>query len=144
MLALLGSLVLAQPVAAEAADGVAATQMDAMGLLSLKVKRSDKVMKHPGHILQSGEETTLVLKQGDRVHEVTVYVERVEGGFKFEVAYTDNGSLIISGEKVGKAKEWVKLTSGNGKSWVQLQLDPSKKRPDGVDMPDGNDPLDGL
>jgi hypothetical protein len=38
----------------------------------------------------------------------------------------------------------VKLTSGNGKSWVQLQLDPSKKRPDGVDMPDGNDPLDGL
>lgn len=145
-LALLGSLAFGAPASADVETGaeVRAQAEDSLGLLSLKVKRGDKTLKHPGHIMIKDEQVVLSLKQGDRVHEVTVFVEPTQGGFKFEVAYTDNGALVLSGETTAKPKQWVKIKSDSGKAWVELQLDPEKKRKDGVDIPDGNNPLDGL
>jgi hypothetical protein len=145
-LALLGSFALGTSASAEIDDGaeVRAQAEDALGLLSVKIKRGDKTLKHPGHIMIRDEQVVLSLKQGDRVHEVTVFVEPTDAGFKFEVAYTDNGALVLSGELTAKPKQWVKIKNDNGKTWVQLQLDPEKKRKDGVDIPDGNNPLDGL
>jgi hypothetical protein len=155
LLALFGSLSLAAPgMDDDAALGlveapdepIAARQMedDALGLLSLKVKRGDKTLKHPGHIMVAGEQVVLSLKQGDHVHEVTVFVEKTEGGFKYEVVYAVNNSIVLEGQATGKAKQWVKVKSDSGNSWVELSLDPEKKRKDGVDMPGGNNPLDGL
>ncbi len=143
-LALLGSLTLAPAPRDVEAEAAAAQQEDALGLLSLKLKRGDKTLKHPGHIMVPDEQVVLVLKQGDTKHEITVFVEKVDGGYKFEVAATTNGALFLEGEVTGKAKQWVKVKSDSGNSWVELHIDPDKKRRDGVDMPGGNNPLDGL
>jgi hypothetical protein len=152
LLALFASLHLVAPAAAAAEQGFRAQaeegeedeNADKLGMLNLKLKRGEKTLKHPGTIIKRDEEAVLTFKDGKRVHEVTVFVVSTDEGFKFEVAYTDNGALVLSGETNAKAKQWVKLKSDSGNSWIELQLDPQKKKRDGIDIPDGNNPLDGI
>jgi hypothetical protein len=150
LLALFASLHLVAPAQAAAEQGFRAQaeegeeESEKLGLLSLKVKRGDKTLKHPGTVIKRDEEAVFTLKDGERVHEVTVFVAPEGESFKIEVAYSDNQALVLSGEITAKAKQWVKIKSDSGNSWVELQLDPQKKKRDGIEIPDGNNPLDGI
>jgi hypothetical protein len=130
----------ARAVAAEE-DEVAATEV----LLQMKLERGDKVLRHPGHMMETGSEVTLVLTQGERTHEVAVLLERAaDKRFNAKIRYSDGGKAVLSGTTTFGAKQWTTVKSKNGKAKVSIRIDPDAKRVDGVELPDGDAPLDGL
>ncbi len=125
----------AMPVAAEAEKV----------FVQLKIKNGSKELKHPGHKMETGEELVLVLTEGKKKHEVMVYVESADGGgYKVEVVYKAAGKERVKAESSVKGKTWVEFKSDDGKSLVSLRVNPGNKRAEGLDMPDGDNPLDGL
>jgi hypothetical protein len=147
-LALLTGLVMAVPSAADAhtSDASVPTTNDEPAvqrvLLKMKIKRGKKTLVHPGHMTETGSEIILVLTEGKREHEVSVYLEKDGKGFKAEVKYKDGGKMVLEQTTTLQDKKWGELSKGSAK--VQLRVDSSAKRPDEVDLPDGDDPLDGL
>lgn len=130
--------------AVEAADvgPVVDEQAPQKMLLQLKIQRGGKTLKHPGHMTESGSEIILVLTEGKVEHEVSVYIERADKGYKAEVKYDQGGKTVLEDTTKLKDKGWV--TMSKGKTKVSLRIDTSAKRPDEIDMPGGKDPLDGL
>lgn len=133
----------AAPVAS-ADDAQAVVAAEERVFVQLKIKNGAKELKHPGHKMETGEELVLVLTEGKKKHEVMVYVESADSGYKVEVVYKAGGKERVKAESAIKGKTWVEFKSDDGKSLVSLRVNPGNKRADGVDMPDGNDPLDGL
>ena len=123
------------PAAAEAGESV---------FVKMKIKRGGKTLKHPGIRMETGEEAVLELRQGDKKHEVMIYVEAAESGYKVETKYSTGGKQVLSGETTLAAKKWGEFKSGDGKIVVSVQVDPSAGRTDKVELPGGRDPLDGL
>ncbi len=151
--ALFALCLLASPTSALATDAGVEPASHATGedeapgqtvLLQLKLQRNGKTLKHPGHMAETGEESILVLKVGDRTHEVAVLLEKSGEAFTAEVAYTDNGKKVLEGKKKAAAKAWIAFKSNDGKTVVSIRVDPDAKRPDEVEVPDGNNPLDGV
>lgn len=142
--ALAGALALSLTPVARAQVPAAAEDEPAVMpmLLKLKIDRQGKTLEHPGHMTETGSEITLVLTQGKRKHEVTVYLEKAGKGFKAEVKYKDGDKLVLEDVTTLENKKWGSVAKGKTK--VSLQVDTTVKRPGNIDMPDGDSPLDGL
>ncbi len=123
------------PVPAAAAEQV---------FIQLKIEVGGKTLKHPGHKMETGEELVLVLNEGKTKHEAVVYVESADEGYSVEVTYRAGGEQKLKGTKPAKRKAWVSFESDDEKAKVSVKVNPGNKRVDGVKIPDGNDPLDGL
>lgn len=121
-----------------AADEKATQRM----LLKVRIKRGGKTIEHPGEMTETGSEMILVLEEGDRKHEVSVFVDHAKGGYKGEVKYTANGNTVLEEKTKLGNKKWTRISKG--KVTVEVFIDTSAKRPDEVEMPGGKDPLDGL
>lgn len=135
------------PATANAEDPASPTAVDdepavQKMLLQMKIERGGKTLEHPGHMTETGSEIILVLTQGKREHEVSVYLEKAGSGYKAEVKYKDGGKTVLEEVTVLKNKTWAKVSKGKTK--ISLRVDTDVKRPDQVDLPDGDDPLDGL
>lgn len=111
-------------------------------LLQMKLERGGKTLEHPGHMTETGSELILVLTQGKREHEIAVYLEKTKGGYKAEVKYKDGGKIVLEEVTVLKNKKWGQVSKGKTK--ISLRIDTSAKRPDELELPDGENPLDGL
>ena len=124
------------PVDDEAGDKV---------LLKTKIKRSGKKeIRHPGQMTETGTEMIFVLKQGEHTHEIGVLLEGGGKRFSADVIYRYDGRKVLQGKKDITKKKWVGIKSGDGKTIVSVFVDPDAGRPDQVDLPDGENPLDGL
>lgn len=145
-LMLLSSLVLS-PLHAVAVEGAAQTRANATAtqrmLLKIRIKKGGKTLEHPGAMTETGTEMVLELTEGERKHEVMVFVDQKKGpGYKAEVKYSANGKTVLEENAVLKDKKWTRVSKG--KVTVEVHIDTSKKRPDSLELPDGKDPLDGL
>jgi hypothetical protein len=111
-------------------------------LIQLKLEHGGKTLTHPGHMTETGSEIILVLTQGKHKHEVSVYLEKKGKGFKAEVKYSTGGKVVLEEVTTLKDKTWGSVHKGKTK--ISLRVDTSAKRPDELDLPDGDNPLDGL
>lgn len=143
-LVIAASLGLGLPSLATPSTPVAAAEAGESIFVKMKIKRGSKTMKHPGIRMETGEEAVLELRQGDKKHEVTIYVEAADSGYKVETKYTAGGKAVLSGESKLQAKKWAEFKSADGKTAVSIQVDPSAGHTDKVELPGGRDPLDGL
>lgn len=138
----LGGLV---PVLSSAASpDAAATRVEAVAdpvLLQTKLVRKGRTLQHPGHMATPGEAVILTFTEGDTEHAVEVLLEQAKGGYTAEVVYRVGGKEILSGSTKAKKKKWAKV-SGKGVS-IAIRVDPEAKRPGELELPDGEDPLDG-
>ncbi len=132
----------APPLPVSAADDAETTGEQVF--VQVKISTGGKTIEHPGHKMETGEELVLVLTEGKKKHEVTVYVEGADGGFKVEVAYTAGGKERLKTEKSVPGKAWTDFKSADGKSVVSLRVNPGKRRAQELEIPDGDNPLDGL
>lgn len=111
--------------------------------VQLKIETGGKTLKHPGHKMETGEELVLVLTQGKTKHETVIYVESADDGFSVEVTYSAGGKQKLKATKAAK-DGWVTFQSDDKKSKVSVKVSAGNKRAKDLDMPDGDDPLDGV
>lgn len=114
-------------------------------LLKTKIKRSGKKeIRHPGQMTETGSEMIFVLKQGDHTHEIGILLEGGGAKYSADVIYKYDGKKVLEGKKTVGKKKWVSIKSGDGKTVVSVFVDPEAGRPDEVELPGGDNPLDGV
>lgn len=132
------------PVAARVAPAPAPAMVAEQLFVKLKIETGGKTLKHPGHKMETGEELVLVLEEGKKKHEAVVYVESTDGGFSVELTYSAGGKQQLKATKKGKAGSPLVFESDDGKTTVKVDITAGGKRKDGIDIGDGDNPLDGL
>lgn len=134
----------AAPAAASTPSAIEQAEAEEKLFIQIQIKNGKKTLKHPGSKMETGEEVTLVLNEGKTKHEVMVFVGAAESGYDVEVVYTAGGKKRVEAKESVKGKGRTKFKSADGKSVVTLTIKGGKERAEGVDLPDGDDPLDGL
>lgn len=139
----------ALPAPAAAVDEVSHDDDDMVGdeaFVMFSVEHDGQRAKHPGYLGITGEEMILTMSKGDRTFEVSIFLERTDGGgWKATIKYSVDGRQVLSESKSIKPKKWLLLTSGDGKSKLSIQVDPDRRRADEIQGGGGdNDPLGGL
>ena len=113
--------------------------------VKLKLTHDGKTKTHPGYLALTGEEMILSMGKGDAAQEVSILLERGEDqSWSATVAYKVGGAEVLSGTQTIRTKAWVAFKSADGKSKVELHVDPDSKGGDDIDLGKGNKPLDGL
>jgi hypothetical protein len=113
-------------------------------MVDLKLELEGRTIEHPGHVAYTGEETVLEMREGDRAHLVAITLDKADGGkLRAKVKYKLGGRQLVAGESTVKPKTWFTVKGKNPKPAVTIRLDLEIKRKDGVDLPPGQDPLDG-
>jgi len=110
--------------------------------VKFKLVHDGKTHAHPGYLASAQEE--MIQSMGP--HEVSIVVDRSDAGqWSAKVKYSVNGKLIASGEQNIRTKKWVTFKSADGKSKVQVHLDPNATDSgDDITLGKGRQPLDGL
>jgi len=111
-------------------------------LLKLELVRGKTKIEHPGYMVVPGEAVTIVMTKGGHTHEVDFLFNPGDAGFDVEVEYRDNGKKLISEKTTAEKQKWFVLKSGKAK--LSLHIDPDAKRPDEVELGEGDDPLDSM
>lgn len=143
-MALLSALLLPTSAFASASTTRAAADEETAAapvLLQLELERNGRVLRHPGHMATPGEIVILTFSSGDTEHEVELLLEKAKDGFDVKIIYRVGDKSILEGSVKAKAKRWAKVKQKNIS--VGVRIDPNAKRPDGLELPDGDDPLDG-
>jgi hypothetical protein len=143
---LLGALLLPTPVlAASTAPTVAAAEDETESspvFVQVELERDGRAIRHPGHLATTGETTILTFTIGDVDHDVEVLVEKDKEAFDVKITYRVGSKSVLEGKVKAKSKRWAKVKQK--KVSVGVRIDPEAKRGDQLDIPDSNDPLDGL
>jgi hypothetical protein len=114
-------------------------------MVDLKLELEGRTIEHPGHVAVTGEQTVLEMREGDRKHEIAITLDKADGGkLRTVVTYKLGGKQLVAGESTVKPKQWFKIKGKNPKPAVALRLDLEIKRKDGVELPPGQSPLDGV
>lgn len=119
-------------------------EVDTPVMVDLKLELEGRTIEHPGHVATTGEETVLELREGDRAHEVSITLDKADDGkLRARVKYKIGGRQLVAGESTVKPKTWFRIKGKNPRPAVALRLDLEIKRKDGVELPPGQDPLEG-
>jgi hypothetical protein len=114
-------------------------------MVDLKLELEGRTLEHPGHVAVTGEQTVLEMREGDRKHEVAITLDKADGGkLRTQVVYKLGGKQLVSGQSTVKPKQWFKIKGDKPKPAVAIRLDLEIKRKDGVELPPGQSPLDGV
>ena len=111
----------------------------------LKLTHGGKTRTHPGYLAVTDEEMILSMEQGERTHEISIVLARSEEGqWNAKVAYKVGDKTVVTGARDIATKKWLKFKSEDGKSVVEIHVDPDSKGGETLDLGKGNKPLDGL
>lgn len=111
-------------------------------LLKLELVQGKTKIEHPGYMVVPGEAVTIVMTKDGHTHEVDFLFNPGEAGFDVEVEYRDNGKKLLSEKTTAEKQKWFVVKSGSAK--LSLHIDPDAKRPDEVELGEGDDPLDSM
>jgi hypothetical protein len=142
-LVVLAAAVTPAPPARASATAVSEDSATDTVLLKVKLTRGGKTLAHPGYMATIGEETVLAFPPaGDTPQEISVILRKAKGGFAGTVAYRLGNKTVVEGKVVAKGKKWATVKKGSVS--VGILVDPESTRPDELDLPDGDAPLDGV
>lgn len=111
----------------------------------VKLTHGGKTHEHPGYLGVAGEEMILTLDSAAGAHEVSIALELDDAAkWSAKIAYKVAGKSRLTGDKAIRPKTWVTFKSTDGKSKVQLRLDPDSDGAEDIDLGQGKGPLDGL
>ncbi len=131
------------------ADPTAATEDDddfvgAEAWVKFKLTHGGKTHKHPGYLAMSEEEMILTMGKGGAAHEVSILVTEDGGRWSAKVAYKVGDKTVVTASKEIRTKKWVTFKSEDGKSKIELHVDPDSKGGEDIEVGKGKGPLDGL
>jgi hypothetical protein len=129
--------------AALADDGPQPEETQKLAVLEVELSPTESVtIAYPARELPWGSEATLVAKEGEHEHKLVAKVQRKDNEARVVLRYTRDGTQVF--DKVTLTMPLgADATHPAGESKVKVKVSEKKPR-EKVDMPDGNDPLDGV
>ncbi|MEM6992683.1 MAG: hypothetical protein AAF721_19370 [Myxococcota bacterium] len=113
--------------------------------VKFKLTHAGKTHKHPGYLAVAEEEMILTMGKGGAAHEVSIIVDKGDSGkWSAKVAYKVGDKTIVSASQEIRTKKWITFKSEDGKSKVELHVDPDSKGGEDIEVGKGKGPLDGL
>ena len=102
----------------------------------------DATITYPAQELPWGSEATLVAKEGEHEHKLVARVERKKDEARVVLRYVKDGTEVL--DKVTlKMPLGTDATHPAGDSKIRVKVSEKKPR-EKIEIPDGNDPLDGV
>lgn len=142
---------LAAPVIAPVAHATEATALgddDFVGeeaWVKFKLTHDGKTHEHPGYLAVAEEEMILTMGEGSAAHEVSLIVETSDAGqWSAKVVYKVGDTTLVTASQDIRTKKWISFKSKDGKSRIDVHVDPDSKGGDDIEVDKGKGPLDGL
>lgn len=111
-------------------------------LVELEIHRDGAVMAHPGSVAKDGEDLVFTVDKDGKRHEVKVrFVSSGEDAFNVSLTYKAGGKKLVSGKAKAAAKDWAAVASKDGKTRVQVRINPSYGK---IEIQPTDDPIGGL
>lgn len=145
VLALATVLLGASPAEATADDGTAAVTTAEVEVRILETDGPQLAL--PDHAIDLGQDAELVAQGNGHEHRIKMKLtSKGESADQVRLAlgYERDGSIVIARKEIdARSHAPAVLTSTDGKIKVEVTIKPRVPRGK-IDMPDGNDPLDGV
>lgn len=113
--------------------------------VKLKLTHAGKTHKHPGYLAVTEEEMILTMGKGGSEQEISIVLDKDDAGtWSAKVVYKVGGTTVVTGSQDIRTKKWITFKSADGKSKLELHVDPDSNGGEDIDLGKGNKPLDGL